>query len=179
MVVKRIKDMDENQEQALIVSWCLQNDLIPVAVPNGFNLGGSIQLMRMYGLPTSQIKTQNAIQMRLLKKEGLHVGFPDMMIFGRKNAYGNGDVLFLENKVKNNKPSKYQIACHEWLRSLGYTVEVSTDAKDAIQKIRNYFDEVVRQIENEEYIKERKKIAEQDKENAKRKGDVRQNTCNK
>ena len=43
MAVKRIKDMDENQEQALIVSWCLQNDLIPVAVPNGFNLGGSIQ----------------------------------------------------------------------------------------------------------------------------------------
>ena len=148
MVARKIKDMDENQEQALIVSWCLQNDLIPVAVPNGFNLGGSIQLMRMYGLPTSQIKTQNAIQMRLLKKEGLHVGFPDMMI-------------------------------HEWLRSLGYTVEVSTDAKDAIQKIRNYFDEVVRQIENEEYIKERKKITEQDKENAKRKGDVRQNTCNK
>ena len=173
MAVKRIKDMDENQEQALIVSWCLQNDLIPVAVPNGFNLGGSLQLMRMYGLPTSQIKTQNAIQMKMLKKEGLHTGFPDMMIFGRRNAYEHGDILFLENKVKNNKPSEYQLACHEWLRSLGFIVEVSKDAKDAIEKIRCFFNDEIRQKENEKYIDTRRQIAEQEKAHAKRKSNIR------
>lgn len=172
MAIKRIKDMDENQEQALIVSWCLQNDLIPVAVPNGFNLGGSLQLMRMYGLPTSQIKAQNAIQMKMLKKEGLHTGFPDMMIFGRRNAYEHGDILFLENKVKNNKPSEYQLACHEWLRSLGFTVEVSKDATHAINLIKDYFGEEVRQNENIIYLAERRKIMEFVKKNAKRKSNI-------
>lgn len=167
MTIKRIKDIDENQEQAFIVSWCLQNNLVPVAVPNGFNLGGSLQLMRMYGLPTSQIKTQNAIQMKMLKKEGLHSGFPDMMIFGVRKQYGSGEILFLENKVKNNKPSPLQSVCHEWLRDLGFTVEVSSDTKDAIQKIKNFFNVEVPQADNIIYLEQRQKIIEG--ENAKRK----------
>jgi hypothetical protein len=42
----------------------------------------------------------------------------------------------MENKVKGNKPSEIQIACHEWLRSIDFTVEVSKDSIDAIQKIK-------------------------------------------
>ena len=77
--------------------------------------------MRKYGVGTSELQAQNAKQIALLKKEGLHVGFPDLMIFGEKK--GKGTILFMENKVKGNKTSPYQNACGDWLRSLGFTVK--------------------------------------------------------
>ena len=153
--IKKIKDMNENEEQGYICSWCLQNNLIPVAVPNGFNLNGVQKLCRIYGISENEIKKQNAIQIKMLKKQGLHTGFPDMMIFGLKN--GDGAIMFLENKVKNNKPSPIQLVCHTWLRELGYTVEISTSTKDAIEKIKKFnFDTM--QIKNVEYIEKRKEV---------------------
>ena len=78
-----------------------------------------------------------------------------MMIFGLKN--GDGAIMFLENKVKNNKPSPIQLVCHTWLRELGYTVEISTSTKDAIEKIKKFnFDTM--QIKNVEYIEKRKEV---------------------
>lgn len=157
MAIKKIKDMDENQEQAFICSWCLQNGLVPVAVPNGVNLNATNHF-RKYGISEKEIKIQSAIQMKMLKREGLHVGFPDMMIFGENP---NGAVLFLENKVKNNKPTEIQLACHKWLRSLGFTVEVSKDSKDAIQKIKDFFRiDMVQQTSNVIYLEERRRILE-------------------
>lgn len=153
MTIKKIKDMNENEEQAVIVSWCMQNGLVAVAVPNGFNLNSSVGLLRMYGLPVSAIKTKNAIQIAQLKKEGLHKGFPDIMIFGETTDKPN--ILFMENKVKNNKPSDVQLMCHKWLRELGYTVEISTDSKDAIQKIKSYFGDKSRQDICRKYIQKR------------------------
>lgn len=156
--IKKVSDMDENQEQAVICSWCLQNDLIPVAVPNGFNLSGVARIMRANGLGLESLKTHNAIQMKMLKKEGLHTGFPDLMIFGLKG--GKGSVLYLENKVKNNKPSEIQEACHTWLRGLGFTVEISKDSIDAIKKIKNFFGSFEQnpQYINVSYIEARKQI---------------------
>jgi hypothetical protein len=137
MTIKKIKSTNEDQAQAYICSWCLQNNLIPVAVPNGFNLGGVATLFKAHGLSMAALNGINAKQIKLLKKEGLHTGFPDLIIFGRS---GNGkNILFMENKVKGNKPSEIQIACHEWLRSIDFTVEVSKDSIDAIQKIKKYF----------------------------------------
>ena len=52
----------------------------------------------------------------------------------------------VENKVKNNKPSPIQLVCHTWLRELGYTVEISTSTKDAIEKIFKVTVEEVRTI---------------------------------
>lgn len=167
MTIKKIKDMNENEEQAVIVSWCLQNGLVAVAVPNGFNLNSSVGLLRMYGLPASAIKTKNAIQIAKLKKEGLHVGFPDLMIFGETRC-GRPTILFMENKVKNNKPSDAQLLCHEWLRELGYTVEISTDSKDAISKIKNYFSDELKQNICENYIKKRLEFFKRKKEDGKK-----------
>lgn len=153
--IKKIKDMSENDEQSYICSWCLQNNLIPVAVPNGFNLNAFQKTCRTYGISENELKKQNAIQIKLLKKQGLHTGFPDMMIFGLKN--GIGSILFLENKVKNNKPSPIQLICHDWLRELGYTVEISHSVKDAVEKIKKFnFD--VTQTKNLEYIEKRKEV---------------------
>lgn len=167
MAIKKIKDMNENEEQAVIVSWCLQNGLVAVAVPNGFNLNSSIGLLRMYGLPASAIKTKNAIQIAQLKKEGLHVGFPDIMIFGETTC-GRPSILFMENKVKNNKPSEMQLLCHEWLRNLGFTVEISTDSKDAISKIKEYFDDKLSQRICNDYISKRLEFFKRKKEDGKK-----------
>lgn len=153
--IKKIKDMSENEEQSYICSWCLQNNLIPVSVPNGFNLNTFQKTCKAYGISENELKKQNAIQIKMLKKQGLHTGFPDIMIIGQK--FGFGAILFLENKVKNNKPSPIQLVCHEWLRSLGYTVEISTSTKDAIEKIKNFkFDTV--QTKNEKYREKRKEV---------------------
>lgn len=146
-MIKTIKKMKEDESQALIVSWCLQNNLVPVAVPNGFNLNAAMPILKKYGLPTSELAALNAKQIALLKKEGLHTGFPDLMIFGHPN------ILFMENKVKNNKPTQEQLMCHEWLRNLGFDVMISTDAADAIKKIRNYFEK--NQLINHKYIQKR------------------------
>lgn len=155
MAIKKVKDMNENEEQVVICQWCKQNNLIAVAVPNGFNLNASAQIMRKYGLSSKELATQNAIQMRMLKREGLHVGFCDLMIFGEKD--GRGQVLYMENKVKNNKPSPYQLACHEWLRELGFVVEVSKNSIDAIAKIKAFFG-LSEQAINKKYIEKRKSL---------------------
>lgn len=150
-MLKKIKNTSEDEAQAYICSWCLQNNLIPVAVPNGFNLGGVMGIFKKNGLSVKELHAINAKQIKLLKKEGLHTGFPDLIVFG------NPTILFMENKVKNNKPSEIQIACHAWLRSLGFTVEVSQNSIDAIKKIKDFFG-VENQFENQKYLNVRKNI---------------------
>lgn len=156
MTIKKIKNTNEDEAQAYICSWCLQNNLIPVAIPNGFNLSSAFSLFKKYGLSVKELQNLNAKQITLLKREGLLTGMPDLMIFGV--ASGKMPVLFMENKVKNNKPSEIQLATHDWLRSLGFTVEVSENSVDAIQKIKNYFQPLLVQIINKIYIGLRKKI---------------------
>lgn len=161
-VIKKNKETNEDEAQAYICSWCYQNNLVPVAIPNGFNLGGVMSLFKKNGLSVKELQAVNAKQIMLLKKEGLHTGLPDLMIFGF--ASGKIPLLFMENKVKNNKPSEIQLACHAWLRSLGFTVEVSENSIDAIKKIKNYFQPSLVQKINMLYIELRKKILAKKKE---------------
>ena len=160
-MIKKIKDTKEDQAQAHIVSWCLQNGLVPVAISNGFNLGAAMMLFKKYGLPTKELQGLNAKQIILLKKEGLHTGFPDMLIVGA--SLDKQNILFMENKVKNNTPSEIQLACHIWLRAIGFTVEVSKNSIDAIQKIKKFFGEL-EQPENKLYLQIRKEILQKKKE---------------
>lgn len=133
-MLKKIKNMNENSSQENIVSWCFQNGLVAVAVPNGVNLNNS--LFKKYGISQKEIATSNAIQIKKLKKEGLHTGFPDLIIFGEND----GDrMIFMENKVKGNKPSEAQKLCHEWLREMGFIVEISENSIDGIKKIKEHF----------------------------------------
>lgn len=164
MTVKKISDMKEDESQQYIVSWCLQHSLVAAAVPNGMNLSSAVGIIRKYGVGTSELQAQNAKQIALLKKEGLHVGFPDLMIFGEKK--GKGTILFMENKVKGNKTSPYQNACGDWLRSLGFEVMTSTSSANAIWQIAEFFNHED-QPENEKYLKERQKISKQLKEKKK------------
>lgn len=164
MSVKKVSDMKEDESQKYIVSWCLQHDLIAVAVPNGMNLSSAVGIMRKFGVGTTELKAQNAKQIALLKKEGLHVGFPDLMIFGEKK--GKGAILFMENKVKGNKTSPYQDACGEWLTSLGFDVMTSTSSANAIWQIAEYFNHED-QFVNKKYLKKRQEVSAQLKEKKK------------
>jgi len=161
MAIKTIKKANEDEAQAHICSWCLQNGLIPVAVVNGINLNAAMSIFKENGLSLARLKAMNAKQIALLKKEGLHSGFPDLLIVG--NTSSREKILFMENKVKGNKPSDLQLACHDWLRSLGFTVEVSKNSIDAIAKIRAFF-EGSEQKENRDYISVRKFILNRKKE---------------
>ena len=68
-MIKKIKDTNEDAAQTYICSWCLQNNLIPVAVPNGFNLSGVIGLFKVNGLSIKALNEINAKQIKLLKKK--------------------------------------------------------------------------------------------------------------
>ena len=156
--------MKEDESQAYICSWCLQNKLIPVAVPNGVNLGAFMKMLRSFGVGDKEMKAINAKQMIMLKKEGLHTGFPDMFVVG--NKAGSGAILFVENKVKGGKPSDLQLACHQWLRNLGFCVEVSESSVDAIKKIRSFFGAYPQYL-NHSYIEARREIITEAKRNIK------------
>lgn len=83
----------------------------PVAVPNGAVLAGNGK--------------QRAIQMNSLKKQGLKVGFPDLvalMPFGR--------VGFIEVKCEGEKLTEKQAEVHEWLLAIGHRVVVCRSVQD-------------------------------------------------
>lgn len=154
-MLKKIKETSEDDAQAHICSWCWQNNLVPVAVPNGVNLNGVAGMFKANGLSLKQLGAINAKQILLLKKEGLHVGFPDMIITGV--SLDGRNILFMENKVKDGKCSEIQLACHAYLRALGHKVDVSENSIDAIKKIKAFFGTNI-QIENAKYLDIRKKI---------------------
>jgi hypothetical protein len=83
----------------------------PIAVPNGAVLAGNAK--------------RRVIQMNSLKKQGLKVGFPDLvalMPFGR--------VGFIEVKCEGEKLTKKQIEVHEFLLALGHKVVVCRSVED-------------------------------------------------
>lgn len=66
-----------------------------VAVPNGAILSGD--------------RTRRAIQMNSLKRDGLTVGFPDLIVFGP------GRIGFIEVKVEGEYASDKQMEVEDWL----------------------------------------------------------------
>lgn len=156
--IKKISDLNEYESQKLITSWCLQNNIVPVSVPNGMNLNAFTPILKSLGVNEKDIKARNAITIKKEIASGLHTGFPDMILFSDKK------MLFVENKVKNNKPSDLQVACHSWLKNLGFNVLITKNASDAIQQIKNYFGEEKNML-CETYLKERKNIYENRRRN--------------
>lgn len=161
MKTRRINDLNENEMQTLYVSFCLQNNLIPVAIPNGFNLSGAYSILRKNGISTKELGALNAKQIRLLKKEGLHTGFPDLMVFGRCKKGDEVQILFVENKIKGNTTSKEQKACHKWLSDCGFNVIVPHGLDEAIAFTTTFFELTETkdfQVENIMYILDRKSV---------------------
>lgn len=83
----------------------------PVAVPNGAVLAGDGKA--------------RAIQMNSLKRQGLKVGFPDLVAI-----MPLGRVAFIEVKCEGEKLTDNQVACHEWLLAIGHKVAVCRSLAD-------------------------------------------------
>jgi len=83
----------------------------PVAVPNGAVLAGNGK--------------QRAIQMNSLKKQGLKVGFPDLV-----TLMPFGKVGFIEVKCEGEKLTEKQSEVHEWLIAKGHLVVVCRSIQD-------------------------------------------------
>lgn len=89
-----------------------------VAVPNGATLRGD--------------KTERAIQMANLKRDGLCVGFPDLIVFGP------GRVGFLEIKIEGEKLRDTQIEVRDWLTDLGQRVAVCRSLADVDETLTKW-----------------------------------------
>lgn len=81
-----------------------------VAVPNGATLRGDSR--------------ERAIQMANLKRDGLCVGFPDLIVFGR------GRIGFIEVKCEGQKLRDTQVEVRNWLNELGQQVATCRSVAD-------------------------------------------------
>lgn len=101
----------ESVIQRQIRSYLSARGIESVAVPNGAVLAGDAR--------------SRAIQMNALKRDGLKVGFPDLLAFCPKGRIG-----FIEVKVEGGKLSPAQEDCHEWLICLGHKVSICRSIAD-------------------------------------------------
>ena len=89
-----------------------------VAVPNGAVLRGDGR--------------ERAIQMANLKRDGLCVGFPDLIVFADAGRIG-----FIEVKCEGEKLRDTQVECEQWLTACGQKVSVcrsTADVNETLQK---------------------------------------------
>lgn len=101
----------ETRLQIDILAELRRHGVEPVAVPNGAVLAGNGK--------------QRAIQMNSLKKQGLKVGFPDLVCLMPLGRIG-----FIEVKCEGEKLTEKQSEVHEWLVMIGHRVAVCRSVED-------------------------------------------------
>lgn len=89
-----------------------------VHVPNGATLGGDAR--------------KRAIQMANLKRDGLCVGFPDLIVFG-PNRIG-----FIEVKLEGEYATEQQMAVEMWLSDLGHKYAVCRSLDDVAETLHKW-----------------------------------------
>jgi hypothetical protein len=80
-------------------------------VPNGATLSGDSKA--------------RAIQMANLKRDGLMVGFPDLIVFAREGRCG-----FIEVKIEGAKQGDNQVAVQTWMDDWGHKYAVCRSLPD-------------------------------------------------
>jgi hypothetical protein len=71
----------------------------------------------------------------MLKAEGVVAGVPDLMIAVPKNGHAG---LFVEMKVKPNRPSKEQVQVIRRLEDVGYKVAVCYSFDEFVNVVDDY-----------------------------------------
>lgn len=107
----------EHKLQCACVRWLrLQHpNILCFAIPNG--------------------GARSALTGAMLKAEGVVAGVPDLMIAMPRNGHAG---LFVEMKVKPNRPSKEQREIISKLTDAGYKVEVCYSFEDFVKVITDY-----------------------------------------
>lgn len=129
----------ERAEQMAVCDWwrsyCKTRGLhenLLMSIPNGSVLAGDSK--------------HRAIQMNNLKRTGLRIGAPDLML-----AVAKGELfvnvfhtlfhgLFIEMKRKGEKARPEQIAFADMLRRQGYSVVIAQGCDEAVRAIRGYLE---------------------------------------
>lgn len=78
---------------------------------------------------------RSALTGAMLKAEGVVAGVPDLMIAVPKNGHAG---LFVEMKVKPNRPSKEQVQVIKRLEDAGYKVAVCYSFDDFVNVVNDY-----------------------------------------
>lgn len=94
-------------------------------------LGGVERLL--FAIPNGGMR--NRVVAAKLKAEGVRSGVPDMMLAMPRGKYCG---LFIEHKIKPNKPSEDQLAFIEHLFMQGYQVVVSYSYDETVNSICSY-----------------------------------------
>ena len=109
----------ETALQIAIMAEMRKHGCEPVAVPNGAVLAGDAKA--------------RAIQMNSLKRQGLKVGFPDLVAL-----MPFGQVGFVEVKCEGEKLTDKQAEVHEWLLALGHRVAVCRSVEDVRDTLKEW-----------------------------------------
>ena len=120
----------ESQEQRTLIEWWAsycrtikQDERLLMSIPNGSVLAGDAK--------------QRAIQMARLKREGLRLGAPDLLLaIPVWSKYKAG--LFIEMKRIGEKARSEQVTFHDMLRDHGYRVVVCQGFDQAKAAIVEY-----------------------------------------
>jgi len=127
--VTRLPTTNEHEEQSKVISWA---EDMSYAVP---------ELAALHAIPNqnilySKISKQHRLQaINYSKAEGLKKGVPDLHLPVSRGGYHS---LYIEMKVKNNKPDKSQEEWADRLSDLGNLVIFCWSAQDAIQVLADY-----------------------------------------
>ena len=105
--------------QRQILDFIRSLGFIPVHVPNGSVLAGGA--------------SQRARQMAGLKRDGLCVGFPDLIVYGE-----GGRICHLEVKTEGGKQSPAQRECEEWLVFFGNRYAVVRSVEDVEEVLHDW-----------------------------------------
>ena len=97
----------EHHDQVALFRWA------------AWNLARYPELEWMYAVPNAAKRSPR--QGAYMKAEGLKAGVPDICLPVARGGY-NG--LYIEMKIKGNKPTEKQLEWHVALREQGYRVEV-------------------------------------------------------
>ena len=125
--MRRLKPSEHQEQAAVIGFWRLAcktyglPEYVLFSIPNGAHLAGDSRL--------------RAIKMANLKKAGLRPGIPDLFLAVPKHVFPG---LFVEMKVKPNKPSTEQAKVIADLKAASYVVSVCYSADEAIKTIKDY-----------------------------------------
>lgn len=136
--------LSEHEEQAGIFQWAeAKSRECPelawlFAVPNGTFYGNEMTTIRGKPVPRRLLQAQR------MRREGLKTGVPDMILPIPRKPY---HALFIELKVKPNKPSEEQMAWLNFLNAQNYRAEWCYGQDRAKEIICEYLG-----IQNREFI---------------------------
>lgn len=101
----------------------------------GLQLKTYPELCMLFAIPNGG--NRNIVTAMKLKREGVRAGVPDLMLAAAKCGYHG---LFIEMKIKPNKPTEEQTRWMAYLLHGGYRVELCYSAAEAWDAIKAYLD---------------------------------------